>query len=81
MRRISDHAMGDSEVFGTRLWGALEGRVTELQDASRLPAGVNNDIALGGLCDLSNRCEVWFGPTFDIDAVINSRRGEGMTPS
>ncbi|MEC3977417.1 hypothetical protein [Amycolatopsis sp. H20-H5] len=79
LRRVSDHAMGDSELSGHGLWTAVDDKLVELQEAGELPAGVDSEIALGGLCDLSNRCQIWFGPTFDIDAVIAGRRSEGVT--
>jgi len=77
LRRVSDHEMGDSELSGTQLWRALERRMVELQETGQLPAGVDSEIALGGICDLSNRCEIWFGPRFDIAAMIASRRSDG----
>lgn len=78
LRRVSDHEMGDSELSGTRLWRALERKVVELEETGQLPAGVDSEIALGGICDLSNRCEVWFGPKFDVAAMIASRRSGGV---
>lgn len=79
LRRVSDHAMGDSELSGHGLWIAVDDKLVEIQEAGKLPAGVDSEIALGGLCDLSNRCQIWFGPRFDIDAVIADRRSEGVT--
>lgn len=79
LRRVSDRAMGDSELSGHGLWTAVDDKLVELEEAGKLPAGVDSEIALGGLCDLSNRCQVWFGPKFDIDAVIANRRSEGVT--
>lgn len=79
LRRVSDHAMGDSELSGHKLWNTVDNKLVELDEAGELPAGVDSEIALGGLCDLSNRCQIWFGPRFDIDAVISDRRSEGVT--
>jgi hypothetical protein len=77
LRRVSDRAMGDSELSGHGLWSAVDDKLVELEEAGQLPAGVDSEIALGGLCDLSNRCQIWFGPRFDIDAVITDRRSGG----
>ncbi|MET9259509.1 hypothetical protein [Amycolatopsis sp. NPDC004079] len=79
LRRVSDRVMGNSERTGHLLWTAMDDKLVELQDAGELPAGVDSEIALGGLCDLSNRCQVWFGPRFDVEAVIAARRSEGGT--
>ncbi|MFE5566629.1 hypothetical protein ACFQ68_16705 [Amycolatopsis japonica] len=70
LRRVGDLTMGDLEVSGTRLWRALERETLALQHSAQLPPGVDSDIALGGLCDLSNRCEIWFGPRFDVAAML-----------
>lgn len=77
LRRLSDHTMGDLEVSGTEFWRALEVEVTELEGSGGLPPGVDSEIALGGICYLSNQCQVWFGPRFDIEAAIAARRTEG----
>lgn len=81
LRRVSDHAMGDSELSGHKFWTALDTKLVELQEAGNLPAGVDSDIALGGISDLSNRCQVWFGPHFDIEAVLAERRSQGAIES
>ncbi|WP_436523638.1 hypothetical protein [Actinoplanes sp. HUAS TT8] len=77
--RISDTATSrvsdpDAE-WGTALWRELEASLE--QQAAKLPDDMDVDLALGGLCDLSNRCQVWFSEKFDIDSEVERRRGEG----
>ncbi|MFF1608794.1 hypothetical protein ACFVYA_13535 [Amycolatopsis sp. NPDC058278] len=79
LRRVGDRTMGDSDRSGHELWAAVDDKLVELQEAGKLPAGVDSEIALGGLCDLSNRCQIWFGPKFDVDAVIANRRSAEVT--
>jgi hypothetical protein len=31
---------------------------------------MDDDIILGGICELANQCKVWFSPMFDIQGVI-----------
>ncbi|MFB9183210.1 hypothetical protein ACFFX1_34195 [Dactylosporangium sucinum] len=59
--------------WGADLWRQLE---TELeQHEGALPDDMDIDLALGGLCELSNRCQVWFSDSFDVDQELARRRG------
>ncbi|MGA9310896.1 MAG: hypothetical protein WBV74_11060 [Pseudonocardiaceae bacterium] len=78
--RINDEATDSVAPAGRVLWRRLQQRVDELPDDS-LPAGMDADLALGGLCELANRCTVWFGQRFDIDAEIARLRAERGTAS
>jgi hypothetical protein len=73
--RINDEATDPIVPPGGVLWRRLQDRVDELPDHS-LPAGMDADLALGGLCALANRCKVWFGQRFDVDAVIAGLRAQ-----
>ncbi|MFF0229754.1 hypothetical protein [Micromonospora sp. NPDC005254] len=76
--RISDVATSKVKApttsWGAELWRELEAQLE--QQAATLPHEVDVDLALGGLCDLSNECKVWFSESFDIDAEVAHRRGE-----
>ncbi len=82
--RISDDAAiavtNSLGTWGAELWSELQVRI----DA--LPAGqwwedMDADLLLGGICDLANRCHVWFSARFDIDAeVARIRAQRGATP-
>ncbi|PRY33793.1 hypothetical protein CLV43_119103 [Umezawaea tangerina] len=73
--RINDEANDSVSVAGGVLWRRLQQRMDELPSDS-LPAGMDADLALGGLCEWANRCKVWFGQRFDVDAVIARLRAE-----
>jgi hypothetical protein len=76
--RISDTATSAVRAQGTfsgeALWRELEAQLT-LQSAF-LPDRMDVDLALGGVCELSSRCQVWFSESFDIDTELARRRGE-----
>jgi hypothetical protein len=54
------------------LWRQLEAGLDRHQD--ELPVDMDADLALGGLCELSNRCQMWFSESFDIAAEQARRR-------
>jgi len=69
LQRLSDHTTDSTHPQGSVLWRRLQNAVDTL-DYDKLPAGMDADLALGGVCDLTGRCKVWFGPRFDVEAVI-----------
>ncbi len=73
--RINDEVNDSVSVAGGVLWRRLQQQMDELPSDS-LPAGMDADLALGGLCEWANRCKVWFGQRFDVDAVIARLRAE-----
>lgn len=77
--RISDAATSRTKTpateWGADLWRELEAQLE--QQAGALPNDIDVDLALGGLCELSNQCKVWFSDSFDVDAEVARRRGEG----
>jgi hypothetical protein len=77
--RISDTATSQAKRPGSS-WGGALWRELEAQlegNPAALPRDMDVDLALGGLCDLSNRCQVWFSDSFDIDAELARRWGDG----
>ncbi|MDA3626151.1 hypothetical protein OU415_11950 [Saccharopolyspora sp. WRP15-2] len=73
LHRLSDRATESAQPQGAILWRRMQSEIDTLEQ-EQLPAGIDTDTALGGVCDLAGQCKVWFGPRFDIDAVIASRR-------
>ena len=75
--RISDEATSaigpPAEPWGADLWAELGARVDAIPDMQR-PLGFDADLLLGGLADLTDLCQVWFSPEFDIEAEIERRR-------
>ncbi len=59
-------------TWGPALWRQLEAELDEYQDS--LPVDMDVDLALGGLCELSNRCQVWFSDSFDVGQEQERRR-------
>ncbi|MFT0761780.1 hypothetical protein VRY54_01765 [Actinomyces sp. F1_1611] len=68
----------DSAPWGDDLWAALSSR---MHSSSFEPLGsleLDGDLSLGGICDLTSRCQVWFSERFDIDrAITNAKRQRG----
>ena len=83
--RVSDQATSDvmtlgEEAWGAALWQKLQARVEEMS-AGAWPDDLDADLRLGGICDLVNRCQVWFGSGFDVDAELARLRAAGGTAS
>ncbi|ROO87864.1 hypothetical protein EDD29_5511 [Actinocorallia herbida] len=77
LQRICDQTTDGPNLLGTLLWRRLEEAINSL-DPSVLPAGMDPELAMGGICDLTDRCKVWFSHRFDVDAVLAADSvGEG----
>lgn len=68
LMRISDDA-STSGLPGAIFWKRVQERVDNIP-ADQLPSGMDPDLALGGICDLTNECKVWFSDRFDVAARI-----------
>ncbi len=77
--RISDEesAVG---LPGTIFWRRVQERVDNIP-AEELPPGMDADLVLGGICDLTNECKVWFGERFDVVARIAELHAQRDNPS
>ncbi|MGH9173609.1 MAG: hypothetical protein ACRD1H_04595, partial [Vicinamibacterales bacterium] len=83
--RVSDVATNAAArpegLSGEELWQELQNRLHAIPHGQR-PAGMDLDLLLGGICALSNRCQVWFSDRFDIQIEIaRMRRQRGVTQS
>jgi len=83
--RPSDQATSDvmataEATWGAALWRELQARVEGIP-AGSWPDDLDADLLLGGICDLANRCQVWFGISFDVDAELARLRAPGGTAS
>lgn len=78
--RISDDATAivsrQPEPWGPQFWRELQAQL-DRHGAEWWPSAMETDLRLGGICDLANRCQVWFSQKFDIDAEL-ARRREGQ---
>lgn len=74
--RISDAATTgvkrQDASWGADLWRQLEADLDRQQNV--LPVEMDVDLALGGLSELSNRCQVWFSDSFDVAQEQTRRR-------
>ncbi|MFF5080387.1 hypothetical protein ACFY36_25325 [Actinoplanes sp. NPDC000266] len=74
--RISDAATervkNPDGRWGAALWRQVEADLDQQQDM--LPVDMDVDLALGGLCELSNRCQMWFSDSFDVASEQARRR-------
>ncbi|MET8092102.1 hypothetical protein [Micromonospora sp. NPDC005220] len=71
--RISDNATQTSakvdRAWGASLWLELQTQVDSMEPGHWTEL-LDPDLRLGGICDLTNRCKVWFSNRFDIDAEL-----------
>jgi hypothetical protein len=78
--RISDQATAavspvPGAAWGAALWQEMQARV-EARPSGAWPDGLDPGLRLGGICDLGNRCRVWFSDSFDVDAAIARLRAQ-----
>lgn len=74
--RVADHAIAESPTQhprGAALWRALEAKLAVEAGMGRAE-GVDADMLLGGIADLTNRCKVWFSDGFDVEERIARMR-------
>lgn len=83
--RVSDQATVavspvSGAAWGADLWRELQAGV-EAMPAGGWPEDLEPGLRLGGICDLGNRCQVWFSDRFDVDAAIALLRAQqAVTP-
>lgn len=79
--RISDDATQATlaEVpRGPAFWQAIQ-RLLAVSPIPDLPSGMDAELLLGGICELTSQCKVWFSESFDVDQAIEAiHRGRGQ---
>ena len=82
LHRIADEesavASAVPEPWGAQMWHAIQARVDDF-DGSAKAHGLDSDLLLGGVAELSNRCLVWFSPGFDADALMRDTADKATT--
>jgi len=77
--RVADEATSAVRTavgtWGSPFWSALVDHLGRLRDSERID-GLDNELALGGICDLAAQCQVWFSPQFDVKAEMARLRAE-----
>ncbi|MGW2065766.1 hypothetical protein ACWCO9_34995 [Streptomyces sp. NPDC001937] len=80
--RISDEATQSTlaEVpRGPAFWQAVQ-QLLAASPPADVPSGMDPELLLGGICDLTSQCKVWFSDRFDVDRAIEAiQRGRGQT--
>ncbi|MFD9940035.1 hypothetical protein ACFWYW_12235 [Nonomuraea sp. NPDC059023] len=75
--RIGDQASESlshvPEPIGNALWKELQLLINGLNLDDMHP-GMDHDLLLGGVCDLVNRCKIWFSPAFEVQVEIDRLR-------
>lgn len=75
--RLSDAATDAARIpnapWGPNLWEEIQTRLAGIP-ADTLPVGIDEDLLLGGIADLANRCQVWFSSSFDVENEIARAR-------
>jgi hypothetical protein len=77
LKRVADRATGATrtatEPWGAALWTELEDRLAI--EAGLGPAeGLDTDMLIGGVADLTNNCRVWFSEPFDAQTRVREHR-------
>jgi len=80
--RVADEVTSEvrtaTGTWGSPFWIALADHLGRLHESGPID-GLDNELALGGICDLAAKCEVWFSPRFDVKVEIARLRAERMT--
>ncbi|MEV0660821.1 hypothetical protein ACIBI3_11355 [Actinomadura luteofluorescens] len=70
--RVSDEATSatlEMTPRGPAFWQELQRRLDNA-NLETIPAEMDSDLILGGVCDLASQCKVWFSDRFDVDTVV-----------
>lgn len=77
--RVSDRSdtpeMRSKSDWGAHFWIALQDALDNVTE-EQIPAGMDPDLLLGGINDLTNECKIWFSEIFDVAAEIDRLREE-----
>lgn len=61
--------------WGADFWIALQDALDDIP-TEKLPSGMDPDLLLGGISELTNECKIWFSEVFDVAAEIDRIREE-----
>ncbi|MEV7566368.1 hypothetical protein [Streptomyces tanashiensis] len=74
---ISDQAdtpeLRSDERWGAKYWREIQRLIAELPPES-IPPGLDKDLLLGGISELTNACQIWFSEWFDVEEEIDRMR-------
>lgn len=66
----TDTVRPSGQNWGPALWREIQVRLNDAVASSRFH-GLDADLLLGGVSELSSECKAWFSAAFDVDAVAN----------
>ncbi|MFD6822767.1 hypothetical protein ACFWC5_20680 [Streptomyces sp. NPDC060085] len=79
--RISDeatHSTSNAVPRGPAFWQEVQ-RLLDASPPESVPSGMDRELLLGGICELTSQCKVWFSDSFDVDKAIEAiQRGQGQ---
>ncbi|SFF54116.1 hypothetical protein SAMN05216251_11834 [Actinacidiphila alni] len=77
--RVSDRSdtpkMRTKSQWGADFWITLQDAL-EAIPIEQVPSGMDADLLLGGISDLTNECKIWFSEIFDVAVEIERVREE-----
>ncbi|WP_266531270.1 hypothetical protein [Streptomyces sp. NBC_00474] len=80
--RISDEATQNTFTVSPRglaFWQEVQ-RLLTASPPDNVPGGMDRELLLGGICELTSQCKVWFSDGFDVDQAIETiQQGQGQT--
>lgn len=60
--------------YGPQMWSALRTSLSEVENMDPILA-IDEDLALGLVCDLASQCQVWFSEHFNLDQALKEFPG------
>ena len=78
LNRLGELVSHLTEPWGKKLWTSVQARVDTLE-GTRKANGLDADMLLGGIAELSNNCVVWFSPKFDVDEKMRQLAEEATS--
>lgn len=79
LRQIADEeadlAREGNARWGSELWRRLDRRTSQFASDPRA-CGLDGDLLLGGVSELTNRCQIWFSERFDVDAALRAHKAK-----
>jgi len=70
---VTEEVRGTDGDWGLPLLIRVESRLQLIADGPAA-SGIDADLLLGAVADLSNDCKVWFSDRFDVDAELAKLR-------
>ncbi|MGP3632009.1 hypothetical protein ACTU45_01320 [Streptomyces sp. 24-1644] len=73
--KIDTPSLRAQTVWGYEFWRLFQDELDAIP-AEKIPAGMDPDLLLGGISELTNACQIWFSDRFDVAEEIDRLREE-----